>query len=126
VVARNVSECRAKGLLGVSTHLLNQRLGCLSEKREDIVVDLFKVGADVHGAGLDHVLRLGAANSVQLDASLGLDLLNQHLGLDRVECDTSTTGSSSGCSTTPMDVGLGLLGRLKLDDEVDVGDVEAS
>ena len=89
-------------------------------------MDLLKVVTDVHGARLDHVLGLGHSNALKFDAGLGLDLLDEHLGLARVEGNAGTTGSCSRRSSTPVDVGLGLLGRLDLDDQVDVGDVEAA
>ena len=55
-----------------------------------------------------------------------LNLLNEHLSLACVEGDASTTGTSSSCTTTSMDVGLSFLGRLDLDDQVNVGDVKSA
>ena len=43
-----------------------------------------------------------------------------------VESDALSRGTSSSSTTGPVDVGLSLLGRLHLDDEVDVGDVKTS
>ena len=126
VVTRDVGEGRAESLLGVASVLGDQGCGCLFEEREHGIVDLLKVGADVHSAGLDDVLGLRHTDSLELDSSLLLNLLNEHLGLTSVEGDTGSTGTGSGCTTRPMDVGLGLLRGLDLDDQVDVGDVEAS
>ena len=125
-MARNVGEGNAQGFLGAASILGDQSSRGLLEKREHGVVDLLEVGADVHGAGLDHVLGLRHTDALQLDTSLVLDLLNEHLRLAGVERDARSAGASSGGTTGPMDVGLCLLRGLNLDDQVDVGDVEAS
>jgi hypothetical protein len=43
-----------------------------------------------------------------------------------VEGDTGTSPTGSGSTTCSMDVGLSILRRLHLDDQVNVGDVESS
>ena len=55
-----------------------------------------------------------------------LDLLNQHLGLASVEGDAGAAGSGSGSSATSVDVGFGLLGRLDLNNEIDIRDVKSA
>lgn len=54
------------------------------------------------------------------------NLLNEHLSFARVEGDASTRSTSSSRTATSVDVGLCLFGWLNLNDQVDVGDVEAS
>ena len=89
-------------------------------------MDCIQVLADVHGTCLDDVVWLGHANSLQTDACLRLNLLYEHFGLRGVESDACTTCASAGCSTTPMDISLCLLGWLDLNDEINVGYVETS
>ena len=87
---------------------------------------LREVLADVHRASFDHILRLWHSDSLKFNASLLLDLFNQHLGLTRIERNTSSTGSGSGSSTASMDVSLSLLGWLNLNDKVDIWDVKTT
>ena len=75
-MAGDVGKGRAESFLGITTFLVNEGLGCLSEKREHIVVDFLQVLADVHSTSFDHILGLGNTDSLELDSSLGLDLLN--------------------------------------------------
>ena len=53
-------------------------------------MDLFKILADIHSRGLNDIFWLRNADSLQLDTGLALDLLDQHLGLRRVEGDASS------------------------------------
>ena len=89
-------------------------------------MNILQVVADVHGAGLDHVLGLRNTDPLQLDASLGLNLLHEHLGLARVKSDASAASTCTSRATTSMNVGLSLLGWLNLDDQVHVGDVKTT
>ena len=89
-------------------------------------MDLIKLFANVHCTGFDDIIWLGHSNASELDACLGLDLLDEHLCLGRVERDTGTTGSSTRRTTTPVNVGLSLFGWLDLNDQVDVGDVNTA
>ena len=85
-----------------------------------------QVLADVHGTGLDDVLRLWHTNSLQLNTRLLLNCLDQHLGLRSVESNASSASTSSCRTSASMNICLSFLGRLDLNDEVDVGDVKAS
>lgn len=105
---------------------IDQGLGSVSEERKHIVVDLLKVRDDLTGGCSDDILRLRDSDPLELDASLALDLLDQHLRLAGVEGDGRSRCSSSCSSAGSVDVGLCLLGWLDLDDEVDIGDVESS
>lgn len=89
-------------------------------------MDLFKVLTNIHSAGFDNVIRLRNPNALQLDASLGLNLLNEHLRLWRIKSYASTTSTCTRCSTTSVDVGLCLFWRLNLDDEVNIGNVDTT
>lgn len=86
-------------------------------------MDLFQAVADVHRACLYDIVWLRHTDSFELYAGLGLDLLNEHLGLSRVERDASTTSTCASRSSTSVDVGLCFLGRLNLDDQVHAGDI---
>ena len=89
-------------------------------------MNILQVFADVHSTGLDHVLGLRHTNSLELDASLRLDLLDEHFRLARVESDASTAGTCTSSSSTSVDVGLSLLGWLNLDDQVHIGNVKST
>ena len=89
-------------------------------------MDIIQVVADVHCTGLDHILWLRHTDSLELNAGLGLDLLNKHLRLTRVESDAGTAGTGTSRTTTSMDVGLCLFGWLNLDYQVDIRDVKTT
>ena len=89
-------------------------------------MNIGEVLTDVHRAGLNDVLRLRHSYPLKFDPGLLLDRLDQHLGLARVERDASPAGARSRRSPAPMNVSLGLLGRLQLDYQVYVRDVKAS
>jgi len=89
-------------------------------------VYVLQVVTDVHSASLDDIFWLRHTYTLELDAGLRLNLLHKHLRLVRVERDASAASACSCRTTTSMDVGLGLFGRLELDDKVDIRDVEAA
>ena len=126
VVAGDESEGCAESLLCVTSLLLDEGTCGFDEEGEHVVVDLLKVLHDVHSTSLDHVLGLGNTDTLELDASLMLNLLYKHFGLACVESDAGSFGTSSSSTATSVDVGLSLLGGLDLNDQVDVRDVEAS
>jgi hypothetical protein len=106
--------------------LVDQDLGEVLEQVEDILVDVLKVLKDTSCGSLDNILWLWHSDSLELDSSLILDLLNELIGLLCVEGNASSGLSSSGSSSRSMNVGLGVLWWLNLDDEVDILDVETS
>lgn len=87
---------------------------------------LVKVFADIHRTGLDHILCLWHSDAFERNAGLGFNLLDEHLGLGRVERDTGSRGPCSRSPATSVDVSLRLLRWLNLDDEVDIGYVDTS
>lgn len=89
-------------------------------------MNLLKIRDDLTSGCSDDIFWLWHTNPLKLDASLVLDLLDQHLSLASVEGDSCSCCTSSCSSARSVDVGLCLLGWLNLDDEVDVWDVKSS
>ena len=123
---RDVGQGGAESRLSVTSFLRDEGVSRLLEERQHVLVHLLQVLADVHGAGLDDVLGLWDTNSLQLDARLLLNGLDQHLGLRSVESNASSASTSSCRTSASMNICLSFLGRLDLNDEIDVGDVKAS
>lgn len=57
--------------------LLDQIGGSLVKQRKHIFVDLIQICDDLVGRCSNYILWLRNTNSLQLDSSLGLDLLDQ-------------------------------------------------
>jgi len=85
VVAGDVGEGHAEGTFGVAGLLLDEVLGGLFEQGEDVGVHVFEVLKNSLGRGTDHIFRLRNPDSGKLDTSVPLDVLNEELGLLRVE-----------------------------------------
>ena len=126
VVTGRVREHNLKSLLGVALVLLDEILGEVSEQIQHVLINVLQVLHDATLRGLDDVFGLRNADSLELDASLRLNALHELVRLLRVEGDADAGLASSGSTTGAMDVRLSVLGWLNLDDQVDVGDVEAA
>lgn len=126
VEARNVGEGRAERFLRISVESLDHSFGRLLEHLEHLGVDVVELGKDSHGRGLDNLLRLGNANSVELYSGLALDHLNQTTRFAHEERNARSRSTSSSSTSRPVNVGLSFFGGLQLDNQVDVGDVETA
>ena len=123
---RDVGQGGAEGPLSITSFLLDECICSLLKERQHVLVHFLQVLADVHGTGLDDVLGLWYANSLQLNTRLLLNCLDQHLGLRSVKSNASSASASSCRTSASMNICLSFLGRLDLNDEIDVGDVKAS
>ena len=106
--------------------LIYQHLGKILEEVDHVVVHVVQVLKDATGRCFDYFLWLWHTYSLELDACLALNLLDQLVGFLGIEGDASSRLASSSGSTRSMDVGLGVLWWFDLDDELHVLDVKAS
>ena len=80
----------------------------------------------VSGGYRDDLVGLGDAYLLELDFGEALDAVDEHLLLLRVDGDADAVLACARRAACPVDVGVAVFGHAELDDEVDLGDVEAT
>jgi hypothetical protein len=126
VVAAAVGKDNLKCLLSVALVAPDEVLGQVFEEVEHVLVDILEVLKNAGLRGLDDVFSLRDADSLELDTGLVFDFRHKLIRLLRVEGDAGAGLAGAGGTPRPVNVGLSVFGRLDLDDEINVRDVEAS
>jgi len=92
----------------------------------DVVLNRVQVAGRVAAHRSHYVQRLGRALLLKLEFAKLLDLVNHLLGLLGVESDARAFPAHAPCAAAAVHVTLDILGRLDLDDEVEVWQVDAA
>lgn len=104
----------------------NKQIGSLLKLLDGIPVNFYELLKDTFFLGLNHILFAGNGNSLNFDLSQVFNAVQKVLVFPIKKSDASAVLALSGSSTRSVDVGLRVFGRLHLDNEFDVGDVEAT
>jgi len=115
-----------KGLIFVSLEFFSDLFTSVREQVKDIVADIIELPHDPASRSTDNILGLRRANHLELDAGLALNHLDLALSLLREEGDASARVSGTCGTAGPVNIGLSVSGRLHLNDQIDIGDIEAS
>ena len=123
---RQIGKGCHEGLSRIGLALGDKCISCLLKQIQDRRVHLVQVLYCVTRRSLYNILWLGNSNLLENNTGSLLDILDQRLVFLRVESDACAFSSSSSCSTRSMNVCFDILGRLNLDNEINVGYVDAS
>jgi len=120
-------KCKGCGQRLLSVAVLgDESIGGFVEQVSNLLVDLVELFNGVPRRGLNDVLGLRDSDLLESYAGAVLDVGDQRLVLLRIEGNARAVSAGSGRSAGSVDVSLDVLGRLDLDYEVDIGDVEAA
>lgn len=125
VVPRHEGKSGGQRLLRVAV-LGDQCVSGVVEQVSNLLVDLVELFNGVAGGGLNNVLGLRDSDLLESDSGALLNILYEQLVLLRIEGDARAVSARSGRSARPVDVSLHVLRRLHLDNEVNIGDIEAA
>lgn len=122
---RHEGKSGGQRLLRVAV-LGDQCVSGVVEQVSNLLVDLVELFNGVAGGGLNNVLGLRDSDLLESDSGALLNILDEQLVLLRIEGDARAVSARSGRSARPVDVSLHVLRRLHLDNEVNIGDIEAA
>ena len=88
-MARNEGEGHAQCFFSITIAFLDELTCTITEEWKYIIMDFFQVFEDAVGGSTDNIFCLRDSNSLEFDSSLAFDILNEVLGLVRVERDAS-------------------------------------